>query len=66
MLEGGNLLSLNVVRDVMVRNTGKKKHVERIQGNGLPELALYYKPLERDIRVVPERDGKSNSWMRVI
>jgi hypothetical protein len=63
----GQLLSLNVVkqRHVIVRNTGEN-HVERIQGNGLTEFALYYRPREREIQVVPERDGNSNSWLRSI
>jgi hypothetical protein len=52
-------------RYVIVRNTGEN-HVERIQGNGLTELELCYKPLEREIQVVPERDGNSNSWLRSI
>jgi len=52
-------------RYAIVRNTGGN-HEERIEGNGLMELALYYKPLEREIQVVPERDGNSNSWLRSI
>jgi hypothetical protein len=50
---------------VVVGNTGES-HVEIAEGNGLPELALYCKPLEREIQVVPERDGNRNSWLRSI
>jgi len=66
-VRNAQLLSLNAVkqRHVIVRNTSEN-HVERIQGNGLPELALFYKPREREIQVVPERDGNSNSWLRSI
>jgi len=66
-IRNAQLFSLNVEkqRHVIVRNTGEN-HVERIQGNGLSEMALYYKPREREIRVVPERDGNSNSWLRSI
>ena len=48
-------------RYVIVRNTGGN-HEERIQGNELPELA----PREREIQIVPERDGNSISCLRSI
>jgi len=59
----GQLWSLNVVKQryVIVRNTGGN-HEERIQGNELPELA----PREREIQIVPERDGNSISCLRSI
>ena len=49
-VKNGQLWSLNVVkqRHVIVRNCGEK-HVERIQGNGLQDLAIYCRPGKREI-----------------
>ena len=49
-IKNGQMWSLNVVkqRDVIVRNCGEK-HVERIQGNGLQDLAIYCRPGKREI-----------------
>jgi hypothetical protein len=39
--------------------------MKRIYGNGLPKSALHYNPLARKIMAIPERDGRSNSWVTV-
>jgi hypothetical protein len=56
----------NTVEHIRDYPENLNKHVARLQRNRWPVLARCNKPIDkRSIEVVPERDGKTNSWMRV-
>jgi hypothetical protein len=48
-----------------IRITGRNMRNEWRELYVLPVLALYYKPFAKEMEVISEGNGKTNSWRRV-